>query len=88
MDPDHFDYLLRKLSETPTRRGVAHILAKLAVTGVLGTLLGLTDTVAKKNGKRKNKKRKKKCSPKCTGKTCGDDSCGNSCGECAANQVC
>jgi hypothetical protein len=94
MNADRFDALLRSLTATPSRRGVAHALAGIIVAGTLDPLFGLTDAAAKK----KKKKRKKKppvsltppitCTPNCFDRTCGNDGCDGSCGECGAGFLC
>jgi hypothetical protein len=72
-----FDDLLRSLAATPSRRGLTHALAGLALAGPLGALLGLPDAEAKKRHKRKKKKCKKskrRCGKHCIPATsCCDD---------------
>jgi hypothetical protein len=92
MDAIRFDALLSSLSTSPTRRGIARVLAGLTVTGALVPWFGVAGTDAKKK-KRKKKKKKKAvtpppCIPNCAGKACGDNGCGGSCGDCGTCRQC
>jgi hypothetical protein len=102
MDADRFDDVLRSLTETRSRRGVARMIAGLAAAGPLGILLGLADTEAKKKHKKKKHKKKRKpacsatnCRGCCDGATCYEGDSQNSCGRggvacaaCSGDEIC
>lgn len=98
MDPERFDQLLRALTGSSTRRGIARALVGLTIGGAWGYLLNIGDVGAKK--RKKNRKKKKgqgsttpppppiTCARDCAGNVCGDDGCGGSCGTCAGTATC
>jgi hypothetical protein len=61
MDTGRFDDLLRLLSESPSRRGIARAMGGLILARSLGPLLGLTDGEAGKKKKRCKCKACRKC---------------------------
>jgi hypothetical protein len=67
VDADRFDDLLRFVSASPSRRGMARALGAAALAGMFGQLVGINDLAAKKKKKKKCKasKGKKKCGKKC-----------------------
>ena len=78
MDAKHFDFLARSLTASPSRRGMARVLAGLTLGGLLLPRLVQADMAArKKKGKRGNGKGKKgKKGKKCPG---GKVSCSGKC---------
>ena len=86
MDASQFDRLSRALV-AQSRRGLARLLASIALATPAGFLSWNPVSAKKGKGKGKGKKRRKKkpsCTPQCAGKQCGDDGCGGSCGICGA----
>jgi hypothetical protein len=95
MDAGMFDDVSRSLSVSPTRRGIARILAGITLAAPLGALLDPEEVVAKKRKKKCKKKcdacsrcKKGKCRSRCTAaETClANGSCGTTCdndGQCA-----
>jgi hypothetical protein len=89
MDPNRFDALSRALVTVRSRRGLGVSLGRVAIGGVLATLLTMSAASAKrKRGKRKKKPQLRQsppptgCQAQCAGKDCGPDGCGGSCGAC------
>jgi len=92
MDATRFQDLLRTVTNTPSRRGIARAVAGFGLSGMLTTRLALSDAEAKK----KRKKRKKK-KTKCPTISCNDNSkngdesdidCGGRCNRCINGKAC
>jgi hypothetical protein len=95
VDADRFDDLLRSLTETSSRRGVARALTGLMLVGPLSLLPGCGDMLAKKKHKKKKCKscsacqtcKKGKCKPKPEGADCGGNKVCQS-GQCVCPTAC
>jgi hypothetical protein len=100
MHGSRLDALSRSLATGHSRRGLASLLAGLALAGPLCLANG-TGTLAKKTGRKAKKKKKRKgrqttitgpppvCTPTCAASNaCGDDGCNGSCGPCVDPGTC